>query len=189
MSNKVKFGLKNVRVFPIDSTDEDGKPTYGDVIRVPGAVNITLDPEESEEPFHADDVVYYISVANSGYTGSLEIANTPLAYRTEILGEVTGEDGVTIETVADKRKEFALAFEFTGDAQGIRHLFYRVSTGRPAVSGATKTDTATPQTDSLDLTAMGRQDNGYIKAYADADSAAYATWLESVHEPVADPAP
>ena len=39
--DKVKFGIKNVHIFPIESM-VNGVPTYGDVINVPGAVSFSM---------------------------------------------------------------------------------------------------------------------------------------------------
>ena len=33
------------------------------------------DPQGESEPFYADNIVYYTSVANNGYEGDLELAN------------------------------------------------------------------------------------------------------------------
>ena len=36
-------------------------------------MNLSLDPEGDTEPFYADDMVYYTTVANNGYSGDPEI--------------------------------------------------------------------------------------------------------------------
>ena len=41
MADRVKFGIKNVHVFPIESLN-NGVPVYGDVIDVPGAVSFSM---------------------------------------------------------------------------------------------------------------------------------------------------
>ena len=56
MANKVKYGLKNVHVFPISSYAADGTPTYGTAIKWPGAVSITMDAVGEPENFHADNL-------------------------------------------------------------------------------------------------------------------------------------
>ena len=80
--NKVKFGLSNVHIAKI--TEQDGQITYGIPIALPGAVSLTADPEGDTTPFYADNIKYYIAVANNGYTGELEIAMTPEEFLTEI---------------------------------------------------------------------------------------------------------
>lgn len=181
--NKIKYGLSNAVVWPILSVDTDGKPTYGESIRVPGSVNLTLDPEETTEPFYADNVVYYLTAANNGYTGALEIALVPDEFKTEILGQRIDDNGVAVESTNDKTREFAMAFQFEGDQHATRYLFPRVASGRTAVTGSTKEENITPQTEELALTVMGRIDNNIAKLYVEQDNPAYVTWLEEPYEP------
>lgn len=42
--NKVTFGLKNVR-YAVVEEDSNGKITYGEVERQPGAVELKMDPK------------------------------------------------------------------------------------------------------------------------------------------------
>ena len=72
MSNKVKYGLKNVHYVPI--TEVNGKPQYGTPIAHPGAVSLSLQAEGEKLDFEADDTTYYEETSNSGYTGELELA-------------------------------------------------------------------------------------------------------------------
>lgn len=181
--NKIKYGLSNAVVWPILSVDTDGKPTYGESIRVPGSVNLTLDPEGTTEPFYADNVVYYLTAANNGYTGALEIALVPDEFKTEILGQRIDDNGVAVESTNDKTREFAMAFQFEGDQHATRYLFPRVASGRTAVTGSTKEENITPQTEELALTVMGRIDNNIAKLYVEQDNPAYVTWLEEPYEP------
>lgn len=41
MANKVKFGLRNVHIFPITSEDSE-KTVYGEMFKMPGAVKKKL---------------------------------------------------------------------------------------------------------------------------------------------------
>ena len=124
--NKVKFGLKNVHWAKITGYDEDEMPIYGEVKKLPGAVNLSLDPNGENEPFYADDGVYYVCSNNAGYEGDLEIALVTTEFATEILGEKLDAKGVLVETSDAEMSEFALFFEFTGDKNKIRHIFIDV---------------------------------------------------------------
>lgn len=181
--NKIKYGLSNVAVWPIDSVDTDGKPTYGTVIKVPGAVTLTMDAEESADPFYADNVVYFMAQSNNGYSGTLEIALTPEEFYEKIMGQKKDDIGVLIESTLDKPKEFAMAWQFEGDQNATRHLFTRCTVGRSSVAGKTKEDAIEPQTEELNLNALGRIDNNIVKLKCSPDSAAYETWLEKPYEP------
>lgn len=182
-TNKVKFGLKNGVVWPITGFSPDGKPTYGTAIPMPGSVNLTMTPEESSEPFYADDIVYYMSQANNGYSGDWEMALVPDAFRKEVMGERVDDNGVLVESTNDKRKEFAYAFEMDGDAHARKFLFPRCAAGRIPVEGETKSGTNTPKTEAMNITAMGRTDNNITKMVADPTSAAYKDWYNTPYEP------
>ena len=96
MADKVKFGIKNVHVFPIVS-ETDGVPTYGSVINIPGTVSLSLDKQGDTNDFYADNIKYYTSVANNGYSGSLTVAVIPDEFRTAILKYITDDNDVLVE--------------------------------------------------------------------------------------------
>jgi phi13 family phage major tail protein len=184
MANKITYGLSNAHVWPILSTSAAGVPTYGNVINLPGSTALTLDAEGSSDPFYADDVVYYQGTANNGYTGSITLADVPLAFLTDIMGEVRDSNGALIENSDVQPKEFAIAFEFKGDASKRRFLFYRCKATRPSVASATKEDSITPNTSELSFSAMPRLDNSNVKAKAEETDTAYAEWYGSApYEP------
>lgn len=180
--NKVKFGLKNVHIFPIEE-ESDTEIKYGKVIKLPGAVTLSLNPEGEENPFHADDVVYYNSHTNNGYSGDLEIARITEEFSIEILGQVKDDNGALIESVNDKMKNFAMAFEFQGDKNATRNILYKVSVGRPSEEHQTISDTKEPQTDTLSMTAMARIFDGRLKARLEEGKAGYDTFYDKVYEP------
>lgn len=174
--NKVTFGLSNVHVWPITSVDDAGKPTYGSVIKMPGATEVSLDAEGSSDPFYADDTVYYQGVSNNGYSGKLSIADIPEDFAEQILGEIKDKNGAVFEDANVLPKEFAIAFEFKGDVKKRRHVFYRCTATRPSVASKTQEDKVDPNVPELDFSALPRLDNGYVKARAEYGDTAYETW-------------
>ena len=55
--NKVKFGLSNV-YYAVKTTSPEGEVSYATPVRIPGAVNLSLDQEGEITPFYADNIVY-----------------------------------------------------------------------------------------------------------------------------------
>ena len=89
--NKVKFGLNNVHWAKITQwgVDPDGTPTvpvYGESVRLPGAVSLSIDANGENENFFADDSVYYVINNNSGYEGDLEVAKFDDTFKTQFHG-------------------------------------------------------------------------------------------------------
>ena len=180
--NKVKFGLNNVYYAPLTS-DSAGTAVYSSPVRIPGAVNLTLDPEGEQTDFYADDMDYYSSAANDGYSGSLEVARLPDSFRKDVLKETEDSAaGVLIENVEAEPAQFALLFEFSGDKQKTRHVLYKCSATRPSVNGATITNSKEPTTETLNIKASPLS-NGNVKAKTtSADGTAYTGWFEAVYQ-------
>lgn len=185
MANKIKYGLSNC-YYAVATDDGTGTLTYANPVRLPGAVNLQMDAEGDTTPFYADNIVYWTGVANNGYSGSLELANIPDSFRTDVLGETADTNGVAFEKSDAKTVEFALLFQFEGDANAVRHCFYRCTATRASVAGATSEASISPQTETLNLTAMARINDKLVKARCDETSAAtqYAAWYTTVYEPV-----
>ena len=110
-TNKVKFGLKNCHYAKATLDPDTNEVTFATPAAIPGAVNLSLDPEGDTEPFYADDMVYYTTVANNGYSGDLEIALIPDSFRKDILKETEDTNGVMIEDSTVEPEYFALLFE------------------------------------------------------------------------------
>lgn len=181
--NKVKFGLKNVYYALL--TIEDDEATFATPVRIPGAVNLTMDAQGEPSTFYADDMAYYVTAANDGYSGTLEIALIPDSFRTDVLKESLDETAkVLTENVSAEAAPFALLFEFSGDQKATRHVLYNCSATRPSLSGATTTNTKEPTTESLTITATPLP-NGNIRAKTTADTPAtqYNAWYTSVWQP------
>lgn len=184
MSNKVKFGLRNVHYAMITAgTNEE--ITYGAPKPIPGAVNLTLDAQGEEVEFEADDVIYYASYGNTGYKGNLEVALIPDSFREDVLGEVEDETShVLMEYANAEPKPFALLYEINGDQKATRRVLYYCTVSRPGENASTTGKTKTPQTDSMSITAVPRAD-GLTRARTKDNTvdAVFNGWYSAVWEP------
>lgn len=182
---KIKYGLRNV-YYAKATDDGTGNLTYATPVRIAGAVNMSLDAQGDTNPFYADDIVYFTSTSNNGYSGTLEVALIPDSFRKDILGETEGtQDNVLYEYANAPTVEFALLFEFQTDENATKHCMYRCTASRASVAGQTKEDSITPQTETLNIVAMPRVDDYLVKAKCPSTSSAYASWYTAVHEPTA----
>lgn len=184
---KVKFGLKNVHIAPITGVATDGKYTYGDIFRLPGAVNLSLEPKGDQSDFFADDIKYFSAYANNGYSGDLEIAMIIDAFREQIMGEKKDSNGALIESSTDTFKPFAFGFEISGDKKGRRFWYYNCSCSRTKNEAKTIESSKEPSTDALTITSMAREYDNKVRVFLSEtaeNKTAYDSFFESVYEEV-----
>ena len=182
--NKIKFGLSNVHIAKMN-IGEDGAITYGTPFKVPGAVNLSLDAEGESEPFYADNMKFWESFANNGYSGELEIAKLPEEFETEILGQTKDSNGAIIENINDTISPFAFMYQIEGDQTGTRFCYYNTTVSRPSTEAATTEDTKTPNTDTLSITTSARTDTGDVRSklpYSEENKEIYNKFFDKVYE-------
>lgn len=182
--NKVTFGLKNAH-YAVITEGEAGEITYGTPVRIPGAVEISLDPRGDMSEFYADDILYYSAANNQGYDGTLNIANIPEQFAVDCLGEVKDEtDMVLTEKSNLVGKNFALLFEFEGDVKATRHVLYNCSANRPTISSSTKTNTKEPNINELTFVSSPRETDLAVKTKTTTTtpSNVYDNWYKKVYE-------
>lgn len=185
-ANKIKYGLKSV-YYAVATIAADGSATYGTPVKLPGAVSLSLDAQGESNPFYADNIVYYTSIANNGYEGDLELAYLPEAFWTDIMGNVKGANDVVYEDANTEPVHFALLFQFEGDANAKRHVLYNCTATRPTISGQTKEDSIEPQTETLTITAttVYALSTDIVKGSCVEGDTAYANWFTAVTLPTA----
>ncbi len=184
-ANKVKFGLKNCH-YAKATFAADGSVSYAKPVPIPGAVNLTLDPEGESDSFYADDGVYYAIAANNGYSGDLEIAIIPESFATDIMHEEEDANGVLVENKEVEPEHFALLFEFSADQKKIRHCIYNCTAKRSGISSSTIENSKQPKTDKLSIIATSIN-GGYVKSKTGTNTtdATYEGWFGNVYMPTA----
>lgn len=189
---KVKYGLKNV-YYAMATIATNGSATYGTPKKLPGAVSMSVDPAGEQITFYADDIAYFVSGGNTGYTGTLELALITDDFRKDALSEDNSQTGVLIEKADGVSKPFALLFEFTTDDKAQKYVLYNCIASRPNVSGNTKAETTEVSTETINITASSIYnavlDANIVKAKADETASAYATWTSAVWQPASSPEP
>ena len=188
-NNKVKFGIKNC-FYAVATIADDGSATYANPVALKGAVSLSLEAQGDNSPFYADDITYYMSAANSGYQGDLELALIPDSFKKDVLGYGEDTNGILYEDADAEAKHFALIFEFSGDAHATRHVMYNCTATRPATGSSTITDTKEPQTESTTITAKSiynaSLDKNIVKASCTPDQATqYNAWNTAVYQAAA----
>lgn len=180
--NKVQFGLKNVH-YAVISVSDQGVVSFGTPVAVPGAVTLTLDPQGDVTPFYADNVTYYQSIANNGYSGDLEMARIPDQMLKDIWGLTEGTTSkVLTEKANAEPKAFALLYQIDGDADQQCYVLYNCTGTRPGIGSTTNTATKDPQTQKTSISAVPLA-NGNVMARTTASTPAATknAWFSSVY--------
>lgn len=188
MANKVKYGLSNCYYAKLNEADG----TYSSPVAMPGAVNLSLDQEGETSSFRADNIDYYVSVSNNGYSGDLELALVPDSFKVDIMGEVVDQtNGLQYELADAKPSAFALLFQFEGDANAVRHVLYNCKASRPTLASQTTDTTIEPVTETVNITAIaemmtvGGVQKPVVKAKCEPTDSAYANFFTAVQVPTA----
>lgn len=190
MSNKIKYGLKNV-YYAVATIATDGTATYATPVAFPGAVSLSMEPQGEATPFYADNIVYWVGAGNGGYEGDLEVARVIDSFKTDVLGFVADSKDVLVEDLNATAVHFALLFQFEGDEKATKHVMYNCTATRPSAAGSTKEDTITPETESITITATSIYNaslaKDIVKAEANesTDATTYTGWTSAVYLPTA----
>lgn len=187
MANKIKYGLSRVYYAKATIDTSTGVATYATPVAIPGAVSLSMDPSGESNKFYADNVAYATFAANAGYEGELEVAIIPDSFRKDILGEVVDSD-IQVEKASATATPFALLFQFEGDEDATRHVFYNATAARPNVGSKTTEESVEVQTETLKLTCgaifNAKLDESIVKGkISDKTKQTYTDWFNSVHQP------
>jgi phi13 family phage major tail protein len=192
MSNKIKYGLKNV-YYAVATIAADGSATYETPVAIPGAVSLSMEPQGENSPFYADNIVYWVGTSNTGYEGDLELALVIDAFKKDILGYQDDTKHVLVEDANANAVHFALLFQFEGDVKATRHVLYNCTATRPGAAGSTKEASVEPETESVTVTATtvynASYDSDIVKADTteETDATTYSGWFTQVYIPTKTP--
>ena len=173
-NNKVRFGLSNL-YFGTYTVGTTGTVTLGAPFAVPGAVSLNLEPDSEESVFWADNVKYYVTNADNGFTGEVEVAAFTDSFKTTFMNYVTLADGGIAQIKGMDNKTCYMMFQSEGDAQKRRGILYNVTLGQIAREYSTTEGTKEPQTATLSITVTGDNKTGITRTSYTEDASGYAS--------------
>jgi phi13 family phage major tail protein len=179
--SKVISGLDMFHIAEL-TNDDLVSVTYGIPEKLPGAVNVKIDPKQESETVWADNGAYTVLNALGDIDVEIEAVDLPLELQKKLFGH-TEEGGVQFASINDETMELALGFRSKVSTGGFR--YYWLLKGKPELlptEGKTEEGKPAPQTAKLKFKFMPLQHNGRWKAQAE-DNATFtkgANWFKQV---------
>lgn len=177
---KVKFGVSNLH-YAVKS--DSG---YATPVAIPGTVNITLTPAGTATAFYADNIKYFTSVSNQGYTGSIQVAMLPDKFYEDVFGVKTDTNKVSAELANVQPKQVALLFQEEADnGTPTYYALYNVTMSRPENTFDTTEEGIEVKTLTAEFESAAGDDHCTLRwTHDDTPEATIKTWYTSVYEGV-----
>ncbi len=143
----VSFGLKNV-CYAV-GTKENDAISYGNVKKIRGSQEISMDVIGGSTNVYADDCIKASFNQNAGKTVSLTMTVIPDEVKIDLLGYKYDENNNLVENNNAEPVIFALGFEIQGDREA-RRVWYLSCTAQPFnFSTKSKTDSVEANSTAL----------------------------------------
>ena len=188
------IGLDKLYYAPITEAAQTGEETYGTPVMLAKAISAELSVELAEATLYADDGA--AEVVKEFKSGKLTIGVDGIgrSVAATLTGSSVDENGVLISASEDGGSPVAIGFRAKKSNGHCRYFWlYRVKFGVPSTNLATKGDSITFSTPSIEGTVLRRNkvdgnDNHPWKAEADEDdtdvtAGTITGWYTSVYEP------
>lgn len=174
--------------------DENGNETYATPVQLAKAMNADLSVELAEATLYADDGAAEIVKEFKNGTLSLGVDDVGAAVASDLTGATIDANGVVVSTSEDGGDPVAVCFRAKKSNGKYKYYWlYRVKFGIPATNLATKGDSITFSTPTIEGTILRRNKvdgNGkhpWKAEVTEGDSAVTAdtitNWYKEVYEP------
>lgn len=178
---KIKYGLSHAYIAKRIVSPE-GAVSYGAPVALPGLVSFSVDKEQTEVSFYADDTLYFHSQAKTSEGGDLELADIPRAILLDYLGYKNATEGGILETNDLALDHCALMFQVQTDAQARKFIYYNCALAESSEEFNTIGEDVSPQTSTMTVTASGETVGDYqvFKRVLESTDEGYETAFTSV---------
>jgi phi13 family phage major tail protein len=190
------IGLDRLYYAPITEAAQTGEETYGNPVMLAKAISAELSVELAEATLYADDGAAEVVKEFKSGTLTLGVDGIGRAVAAALTGSTVDENGVLISASEDGGTPVAVGFRAKKANGKYRYFWlYRVKFGVPSTNLATKGDSITFSTPTIEgtvlrrnKTATGNPNIHPWKAEADEDdtdvtAATITGWYTSVYEP------
>ena len=188
------IGLDKLYYAPI-TEDENGEETYGTPVQLAKAISAELSVELAEATLYADDGASEVVKEFKSGTLSLGVDDIGPSVASDLSGVTIDKNNVIIASSEDATAPVAIGFRAKKSNGKYKYFWlYRVKFGIPASSLATKGDSITFSTPTIEGTIMRRnkpdgQNNHPWKAEVtegenNVSNDTITNWYKNVYEPI-----
>ena len=186
----IEYGINKVH-YAIQTFDpQTGIYTWETPKALKGTISLSKDPVGDITNFYADNVTYFKTVNNDGYSGTLTVALATDTFLKEVYGELEDDNLVKVESSNDIIKQIALGFQIEGDTEGRRIWLANVQLQRPSKEATTKEEAIEPNTYAIEYDAKPLIVSGYVQysiRRLTGNETIYDEWFDAVYEPTFTP--
>ncbi len=185
------IGLKDLVIAPLTADTEEAV-TYGDIVKVAGAIEASITPNNADPDVqYADDVEHDVVYPDPEVSFKTKMVDSPLNIQKLIFGNQVDANGVLIRSATDTPPYFAVGFKSEKANHKYRYVWlYKVRAKPMTENYATKEGkTINRQTGEVEWTAIKRTHDGQYHAVADEGENGFtaekaATFLSTVYKSV-----
>ena len=187
------IGLDKLYYAPI-TEDENGEETYGTPVQLAKAISAELSVELAEATLYADDGASEVVKEFKSGTLSLGVDDIGLSVASDLSGVTIDKNNVIIASSEDVTAPVAIGFRAKKSNGKYKYFWlYRVKFGIPASSLATKGDSITFSTPTIEGTIMrrnkpdGKNNHPWKAEVTEGDTgvetSVITNWYSKVYEP------
>ena len=188
------IGLDKLYYAPI-TEDENGEETYGTPVQLAKAISAELSVELAEATLYADDGASEVVKEFKSGTLSLGVDDIGPSVASDLSGVTIDKNNVIIASSEDVTSPVAIGFRAKKSNGKYKYFWlYRVKFGIPASSLATKGDSITFSTPTIEGTIMrrnkpdGKNNHPWKAEVTEGDTgvetSVITNWYSKVYEPV-----
>ena len=188
------IGLDKLYYAPI-TEDENGEETYGTPVQLAKAISAELSVELAEATLYADDGASEVVKEFKSGTLSLGVDDIGPSVASDLSGVTIDKNNVIIASSEDVTSPVAIGFRAKKSNGKYKYFWlYRVKFGIPASSLATKGDSITFSTPTIEGTIMrrnkpdGKNNHPWKAEVTESDTgvetSVITNWYSKVYEPV-----
>lgn len=178
-----QIGLSHLHYAVLKSDTAGGTASYDEPVRIPGAIEVNINPNPSTETLFADDGPMETATTLGEIEVEINVADLPFEAQAVLLGH-TLENGVLIRKSADSPPFVALGFRALKSNGKYRYVW--LTKGKfsiPELSNRTKEDGIEFQTPSISASFVKRESDDIWIVQADEDAADFkggSSWFTKV---------